>query len=130
VILAVVLVVSCVAILWLGKNGPLSTDGVYGMVKRRGARSGVELHPHSFRHTMSHNWLDAAGNEHDLMRRLMGWTNPKMVGRYSASTATERTLRAHPRLGPGDNVSADLRACNYICGYRLNRFDHSPLLSA
>jgi hypothetical protein len=53
---------------------------------------------------LSHNWLDAAGNEHDLMRRLMGWTNPKMVGRYSASTATERALRAHQRLGPGDNV--------------------------
>jgi integrase/recombinase XerC len=59
--------------LWLGNSGPLSKHGVYGMVKRRGARAGVELHPHSFRHTMSHNWLDAAGNEHDLMR-LMGWT--------------------------------------------------------
>lgn len=50
-----------------------------------------------------HNWLDSGGNEHDLMR-LMGWINPKMVGRYAASTDTERALRAHQRRGPGDKI--------------------------
>jgi site-specific recombinase XerD len=84
--------------LWLGKEGPLTTSGIYKMIKRRGELASVEVHPHTFRHTFAHMWLDSGGNEHDLMV-LTGWTNPSMIARYASSTARERALRAHQRLG-------------------------------
>jgi site-specific recombinase XerC len=39
--------------LWLGDRGraTLSADGIDAMLKRRGARVGIQIHPHMFRHT-------------------------------------------------------------------------------
>jgi hypothetical protein len=31
--------------LWLGKESPLTTSGIYKMIKRRGKLAGVEVHP-------------------------------------------------------------------------------------
>jgi site-specific recombinase XerD len=72
--------------LWLGAGdrGPLTRDGIYQMIKRRGAQAGVRVYPHRFRHHFSHTWLERGGAEGDLME-LNGWSSPQMLERYGAS---------------------------------------------
>jgi len=65
-----------VSALWLGvRGGPMTASGVYQMIERRGRGAGVEVNPHKFRHTFSHNWLDNGGAEGDLVE-LNGWSSP------------------------------------------------------
>lgn len=92
--------------LWLAdKNrGPLGSNGIYLMLKRRGRAAGInDLHPHLFRHTAAHRWLAAGGAESDLMRN-MGWRSPQMLRRYGASLADERARDAQRRLALGDEI--------------------------
>ena len=44
--------------LWLGVNNrePLTADGIYQMIARRGGQAGVAVYPHWFRHHFSHTW--------------------------------------------------------------------------
>jgi site-specific recombinase XerD len=80
--------------LWLGVNnrGPLTGDGIYQMVARRGKQCGVDVWPHRFRHHFSHTWLDRGGAEGDLME-LNGWSSPQMLQRYGGSARGARARR-------------------------------------
>ena len=51
--------------LWLGagNRGPVSAEGIYEMVKRRGKQAGLDVYPHRFRHYFSRTWLDRGGPE-------------------------------------------------------------------
>ena len=84
--------------LWLGTGGrgPLTGNGIYQMVKRRGDQAGVRVYPHRFRHHFSHTWLDRGGAEGDLME-LNGWSSPQMpaVRRQRARRAGASALRPH-----------------------------------
>ena len=82
-----------VSALWLGvRGGPMTASGIYQMIERRGREADVEVNPHKFRHTFSHNWLDNGGAEGDLME-LNGWSSPQMLARYGRSARSARARR-------------------------------------
>jgi len=83
--------------LWLGVNnrGPLTANGIYQMIARRGRQCGVDVFPHRFRHHFSHTWLDRGGAEGDLME-LNGWTSPADAAPVWRQRA-QRTRTAHLR---------------------------------
>jgi integrase/recombinase XerD len=85
--------------LWLGAGSrePLSADGIYQMIARRGQQAGVAVHPHRFRHHFAHTWLDRGGPEGDLME-LCGWSSPQMLRRYGASARSARARRTYDRI--------------------------------
>jgi integrase/recombinase XerD len=80
--------------LWLGTGGrgPLTANGIYQMVKRRGEQAGVRVYPHRFRHHFSYTWLDRGGAEGDLME-LNGWSSPQMLRWYGGSARGARARR-------------------------------------
>ena len=85
--------------LWLGVNnrGPMTANGIYQMIARRGRQCGVSVYPHRFRHHFSHTWLDRGGAEGDLME-LNGWASPQMLRRYGASARSARARRTYDRI--------------------------------
>lgn len=86
--------------LWVGKRGPLTSNGIYQMIQRRCEDAGIEpIHPHMFRHTFAHLYLKSGGAEGDLMR-VTGWRSRQMVDRYGASVASDRAAEAHDRFSP------------------------------
>jgi integrase/recombinase XerD len=48
-------------------RGPLTANGIYQMVKRRGDQAGAAVYPHRFWHHFSHTWLERGWAEGDLM---------------------------------------------------------------
>jgi hypothetical protein len=82
--------------LWLGvgNRGPVTANGIYQMIARRGRQAGVDAWPHRFRHHFSHTWLDRGGAEGDLME-LNGWSSPQMLRRYGASARSARARRTY-----------------------------------
>lgn len=85
--------------LWIGsrRRTPMTDSGVRQMMERYGEELGIHIHPHMFRHTFSHNWLDAGGTEGDLMQ-LNGWDSPQMLRHYGASARGARARRAYDRI--------------------------------
>jgi site-specific recombinase XerD len=90
--------------LWLSQRGPLSADGIDGILRRRSAQAGLKpVHAHQFRHTFAHYWKASGQQEGDL-KRLMGWRSDVMLARYGSSLADQRAMEAHRRLAPGDRI--------------------------
>jgi integrase/recombinase XerD len=85
--------------LWIGarRRTGMTPSGIYQMIARRGERLGIRVHPHMFRHTFAHNWLDNGGAEGDLME-LAGWDSPQMLRHYGRSARSARARRAYDRV--------------------------------
>ena len=85
--------------LWLGVNnrGPMTANGTYQMIARRGRQCGVDAWTHRFRHHFSHAWLDRGGAVGDLMK-LNRWSSPQMLRLYGASARSARARRTYDRI--------------------------------
>lgn len=96
---------AAVKALWVGERRfvPMTPSGIYQVIARRGERLGIKLHPHMFRHTFSHRWLDAGGAEGDLME-LNGWESPQMLAHYGRSARGARARRSYDSI----NVMGDM----------------------
>jgi site-specific recombinase XerD len=88
--------------LWLGVNnrGPVTANGIYQVIARRGKQCGVDVWPHRFRHHFSHTWLYRGGAEGDLME-LNGWSSPQMLLRYGGSARGARARRHYDLIMNG-----------------------------
>nr|WP_307962350.1 site-specific integrase [Salinispora arenicola] len=82
-----------------------SPSGIYQVIARRGERLGIKLHPHMFRHTFAHRWLDAGGAEGDLME-LTGWDSPQMLRHYGASARAAGPTGVRPCRRDGRHVAS------------------------
>lgn len=92
--------------LWLAftRQGRLTANGLYQMVRRRGQRAGLgDIHPHSFRHLYTDQWLRAGGSETGLMENN-GWRNPAMLRRYAGSLRQDRAIAERRRLSLFENL--------------------------
>ncbi|WP_246087071.1 tyrosine-type recombinase/integrase [Nocardioides humi] len=91
--------------LWLSSTnkGRLTKNGIYQMMRRRADRLGIYLHPHLFRHSFAHVWLEGGGTEGDLMA-LLGWSSRQMVDRYAAATRAQRARKAYQSRAPMDTL--------------------------
>lgn len=90
--------------LFLGLWGPLTGDGLYQIFKKRAASAGItDVSPHSLRHTYAHLFLEAGGQESDLMAQA-GWNSPSMVRHYGRALRQKRGAEAAKRLSPRDRL--------------------------
>ena len=85
--------------LWLSaNNAPLSYQGLYRQLKRRGAAAGLDgFHPHQLRHTAAVRWLRAGGTVPGLMAQC-GWSSVKMVQAYIQHVESELAIEENHRL--------------------------------
>lgn len=90
--------------LWIGMHGQITPNGIAQMLNRRTKAAGLpHIHPHQFRHTFAHVWLNGGGNEGDLME-IAGWSSRDMLRRYARSTAAARAQAAAKRRNVGGRV--------------------------
>lgn len=91
--------------LWIGRRGPINSNAILLMLKRRAKRAGIEerVFVHQLRHTWAHEALRAGLQEGDVMR-LAGWRSREMVSRYGAAGADERARDAYRPVSLGDRL--------------------------
>jgi integrase len=73
------------------------------MLERRGAKVGLKIHPHMFRHDWASAFRAAGGSEGDLMV-LGGWRSRQMLDRYGRAAAEDRARDTYRRLSFGDRL--------------------------
>lgn len=89
---------------WLGREGPITKWAIPQMLDSRTDQAGLpHIHPHLFRHTFAHMWLDGGGQEGDL-RMIGGWNSSEVMRRYGKKLASDRARESHKRLSPGDRL--------------------------
>jgi site-specific recombinase XerD len=90
--------------LWLGTQGPMTSNGIASVLKRRSKEAGIgAVHPHQFRHTAAHK-ARLMGMDDDSVMMNMGWTDRSMLHRYGKSAAAERAREVAARVGWGDDL--------------------------
>lgn len=87
--------------LWIGRKGPLTTNGIRLIMKRRCNKAGVAVFtPHRFRHTWAH-WCKVHGMQDGDLKTLGGWSSDSMVHRYGRSHAQSRAVDVQRNLFSG-----------------------------
>ena len=86
---------------FLGKQGPLTPQGVQEAVERTFKRAGLNgsrSSPHTLRHTFARNWVAEGGDPFSL-QQILGHTTMTMVRRYVAMN-TRELVKQHQRFSP------------------------------
>ena len=81
--------------LWLSDyspHPPLGSDGIWRVIHRLSAQTGIHVHPHALRHTWATRAI-AAGVPTEIVRRAGGWASLAVMQRYLHVSDTEM-LRA------------------------------------
>lgn len=80
------------------EGGVFSEGGIGNVMVRIATKSGVKrFHAHLCRHTWATNWMKEEGADLLQLKRQGGWTNMKMVERYSHSIPVrDRTVLPNP----------------------------------
>jgi site-specific recombinase XerD len=90
--------------LWRGEKGPLTTSGVFQLVRRLCRRAGVEdKGVHAFRRAAAAQMKRLGMNDSDILQ-VMGWKDVTMLRRYTAAVADELAQAAHLRFSPSDSL--------------------------
>jgi site-specific recombinase XerD len=78
-------------------GGPLSEDYVRGLLRRLGAKAGVDkrVHPHGFRHTFAVE-LEAAGTSVTVISKLLGHSSVAVTARYLDHLTNGQAIAALP----------------------------------
>ncbi len=91
--------------LWLGTNNrpPMTANGIYQMVARRGEKCGVAVNPHEFRHYFSPTARPGRrlGDPGRTQRR----TFTQMLRRAARAPQAKRARRTHDHAGRTDHDS-------------------------
>lgn len=89
--------------LWVGTGTrTFAYGGLYRALNKRAQSAGIKnFHPHILRHTGAGRWLDADGSEGGLMS-VAGWSDRRMIDRYTKHFAAKRAAEEARRLNLGD----------------------------
>lgn len=83
-------------------GGPMTYSNIIQLMTRLGARTGVRVTPHMFRHTAATNWL-AAGVPRDVVQTLLGHASAASLSVYthpSDAALREAVTRVHEGRRP------------------------------
>jgi len=93
---------------FLGKQGPLTYDGIYILVKKLCHRAGItgrRCSPHTFRHTFGTNYAAAESCDPSVLQDIMGHRDFKTTLRYIHNNPW-RMAKNHQRCTPLKDVAS------------------------
>ena len=93
---------------WIGRLGPMTSNGIGQMLQRRSTAAGVHAPAHSCRRGYAIRFLRRGGSEMYL-RQTAGWTTGEMVKRYTKAKVSEEALAAQRAFNAAENSSQSRR---------------------